>query len=130
MTREQWKERLERDEAMRPFIEAFANGKRVQCMDSARGIWYDLDVQANFDSGPSDYRIIEPPKLRPWKPEEVPVNCIVRVKGALWWFVCLGVNTTGMLLRNNEPTWEALLEFYEHSIDGRKTWLPCGVEVK
>ena len=79
-------------------------------------------------------------KLRPWKPEEVPVGALVRR---------IGINDTRALIlgldevdgrldagilwpgRNGiqiRDSFEACLLINEHSTDGGKTWKPCGVE--
>lgn len=70
------------------------------------------------------------PKLRPWKPEEVPMLARIRItSGSLWVRSITGYTNTGVFLSNQETTWtfEQVLESCEHSIDGGKTWKPCGV---
>ncbi len=70
------------------------------------------------------------PKLRPWKPDEVPVGCALRRKrptncrGILYLFD--GINAHSNVFSGALPL-ETLLSFYEHSTDGGVTWLPCGV---
>lgn len=73
------------------------------------------------------------PKLRPWKAEDVPVGAILRNIGGRdpykWMIVAVcsdGITTCG---GNEVLTRDAklFLEKCEHSIDGGKTWLPCGV---
>lgn len=76
----------------------------------------------------------EPPakKFRPWAPEEVPVGAQAKTK------VCdseiqmiVGRNLLGVLLAQDSGAYpfRDMLELRLHSIDGGKTWMPCGVEV-
>ena len=87
------------------------------------------------------------PKLRPWKPEEVPVGSLIRptidkrCKGMITDFFpnsdlvgITGANTAhpSYVINTKDEagsgyTRELMLEFYEYSIDLGKTWLPCGV---
>ena len=75
MNREHWK-------AMLPAIQAFCEGKTVQARGKGRGQW--LTIPSGFEPIFSDpgleLRIKPEPKLRPWKPEEVPVGAVVRLK--------------------------------------------------
>ncbi len=85
---------------------------------------------------PNAFDLVEPwtePKLRPWKAEEVPVGAILRNVGARdpykWMIVAVcsdGITTCG---GNEVLTRDAkfFLGKCEHSIDGGRTWLPCGV---
>lgn len=71
------------------------------------------------------------PTLRPWKPEEVPVGAQVRTKeGNGIWHKGIIANITLhriLIAPGNNPSWQHLLEAWEHSLDHGKTWLPCGV---
>lgn len=72
------------------------------------------------------------PTLRPWKPEEVPVGAVW--KNATQRCVILAVNAEGRVLMTD--SFKGSVNFYnpimlqngQHSLDGGKTWLPCGVE--
>lgn len=84
------------------------------------------------------------PKLRAWKPEEVPIYALLRVPYNNLIHVIIGVHSNNAL---HEPEMvlaapngsyypgnryflaDAItsLEKPEHSIDGGKTWHPCGV---
>jgi hypothetical protein len=66
------------------------------------------------------YRIKPTPVLRPWTADEVPVGGQIRNK-AIPEYRWLIDRTADLTVRNE---W---LERHEHSIDGGKTWLPCGV---
>jgi hypothetical protein len=68
----------------------------------------------------NDYRIKPTPVLRPWTADEVPVGGQIRNK-AIPEYRWLIDRTADLTVRNE---W---LERHEHSIDGGKTWLPCGV---
>lgn len=75
------------------------------------------------------------PKLRPWKPEEVPPHCLIRhpnwPKG----------NFNRIIEAINDKVWmtslgclkeyhnsELIAQGFVHSIDNGASWLPCGVE--
>lgn len=72
------------------------------------------------------------PKLRPWKPEKVPLESWFRNIQSEGLFRLVSVRKTYVLMGFNakegsEHTYESLLRNMEHSIDGGKTWKPCGV---
>lgn len=81
----------------------------------------DYDLVADYDE----------PKLRPWKPEEVPALALFRYK--FWqpdcWSAIVGVNVKGIELHRSMDTIRFVdaLDTGEHSTDGGKTWRPCGV---
>lgn len=80
-----------------------------------------------------DFRLApEPPakKFRPWTPDEVPVGALIRAIGLQWRSLIWAAHANGdigCMTGALEP--EYALRNHEHSIDGGKTWLPCGVEV-
>ena len=69
-------------------------------------------------------------KFRHWKPLEVPVGAQIRAIGLRWRGLILSVSANGEIhcMTGFIPTEHALAN-HEHSTDGGKTWLPCGVEV-
>ncbi len=78
----------------------------------------------------------EEPKLRPWTRDEFPHWCAIRRKQGDQndpWKDSIQFATTLVpegcyIARSSAPyTWQYLLESYEHSTDGGKTWHPCGV---
>jgi hypothetical protein len=81
---------------------------------------------ANFD-----YRIVSAPKLRAWRPEEVPMPCVLRNKTTGHRYQVLSVVPGGLFTVSGGliPLYpfRDLVASSEHSIDGGKTWLPCGV---
>lgn len=128
MNREQWKERL-------PLIQAFVDGKTLQGKASDE-IWYDLGQDVTFNGPCFIYRIKQEPKLRPWKPEEVPVGSWCRSKYAhehnhtdftsiigvsknCFYTVEDTIDDMCLQLKNSLD--------YVYSTDHGKTWLPCGV---
>lgn len=124
MNREHWK-------SMLPIITAFAEGKRVQ-FHQDKEVWINLKKNVDFQEHPSNYRIAPEPKLRPWKSEEVPLGAWVRYKKPTthtgkWLITGVGdsgeIGVAGWYFYTNTY----LLDQYEHSTDGGKTWLPCGV---
>ena len=62
MTREEAKELL-------PIIQAFAEGKVIQCKNCITNEWRDFDEPA-FNGLPDNYRIKPEPKYRPFKSQE------------------------------------------------------------
>ena len=67
-----------------------------------------------------DYRIKPTPVLRPWTADEVPLGAWMRSKRN---------PQDRMLIHwvNSQSDRELWLGKNEHSTDGGKTWLPCGV---
>jgi len=68
-----------------------------------------------------NYFIKPEPKLRPWKPEEVPLGA---------WMRGIDSDNQRWMLTNsmNEDRRREWLLHNQHSTDQGKTWLPCGVE--
>ena len=119
MTREQTIEAIR-------VMQAFADGKEVQVRsrkwnprESLKPDWVDEELSCwNFED--FDYRIKPTAKLRPWTADEVPLGAQMRTgtNGEYRWLI----DTSGHNRARKE--W---LESCEHSTDGGKTWLPCGV---
>lgn len=101
----------------------FQNGGAVECKIAQS--WEDcLNPLWNWEI--IDYRKKPKPKLRPWKPEEVPFPCAIRRKD--WqitkWALLTGVHKDIVSFENNDDIkYQDLLEHYEQH-DGK----PCGVE--
>jgi hypothetical protein len=115
--REHWKEML-------PIIQAFVDGKTLKVGGA-------ITNRADFTGSPNSYAIVEPPKLRPWRQEEFQLDAWFRFTGNKGlWLKALSINEeAAMFLPGQERTYVELLRCFEHSIDGGKTWLRCGVEV-
>lgn len=127
MTREHWKSVL-------PFVRAFADGKPVECKSGNAWIVMRASDLNDFAGSACNYRIVEPPKLRPWKLEEVPLGDVIRHKK--WSNGCVKL-ITGRVASNaivnieyggNWISSDTAFMEWDTSSDGGKTWLPCGVE--
>lgn len=123
MTREQWKERL-------PLIQAFVAGKEIESR-LLEDQWINMENDIEFLDPIISYRIKPQHTLRPWKPEEVPVGCLIRSKtpdSPHNKYVIISLN--GNHVSFGIGGWKymySLLKDHEHSLDHGKTWLPCGV---
>lgn len=95
----------------------------------------------NSDSGFDIIAHYTEPRLRPWKPEEVPAVLVVRPKpGTAFaqglttkWWVAWAISETGISIgspsigNDGRFTFSDCLNNLDHSIDNGKTWKPCGV---
>ena len=106
---------------------AWADGKEVECK-----YWYGWVTidQPNWNWEDLDYRIKPAKTLRPWTADEVPLGAWLRYKGNQQSirFLIVSNMERGIAGYNTHWPYQALLEEMEHSLDGGKTWLPCGVE--
>ena len=111
MTREQTIEAIR-------VMQAFVDGKEVQ-YEVPNKEWITTDQPAwNFIS--YTYRIKPTATLRPWTADEVPLGAWGRnpqYPKTRWL-----IDRTS--IEENRIDW---CKSYEHSTDGGKTWLPCGV---
>jgi hypothetical protein len=120
MTREQTIEAIR-------IMQAYVDGKEVEFK------WGSMDWNSTnkpeWNWSAYDYRIKPTAKLRPWTADEVPVGAILRYKGNPQSLRILIVSSLERGLAGYETNWpyQALLQEMEHSTDGGKTWLPCGV---
>jgi len=111
MTREQTKEAIR-------IMQAYVDGKEVQ-YEVPNKEWITTDQPAwNFIS--YNYRIKPTPVLRPWTADEVPLGAWIRYKRALH-------DRSILAWTSNQADRDMWLDEREHSTDGGKTWLPCGV---
>ena len=99
-------------------MQAFVDGKEVELWYG--GKWSLVDVPTwNWDD--TQYRIKPTATFRPWTADEVPLGAQVRSKS-------YHPDHRSMIIQSgNSMTREGWLTCYEHSTDGGKTWLPCGV---
>jgi hypothetical protein len=89
--------------------------------------WLDDGMFDNSSYERAD--LMPPTKLRPWRPEEVPLGAWTRLKEhphcrqliteVSEYCVGIGIDARGL---------DKILIDSEHSTDSGKTWLPCGVE--
>ena len=122
MTREQTIEAIR-------VMQAFVDGIPIECAEVHKLNWGEtLCPVWNWEY--FTYRIKPTAKLRPWTADEVPVGCILKTKSTNSVWLLIGRNNVGEILiaGDNYQSPEWLLREYEHSTDGGKTWLPCGVE--
>ena len=113
MTREQTIEAIR-------VMDASINGIEVESKLIGTYDWV-LDKNPSWNWLNYDYRIKPTPVLRPWTADEVPLGAQVRSKS-------YHPDHRSMIIQSGNPmTREGWLNDYEHSIDGGKTWLPCGV---
>jgi hypothetical protein len=127
-----------------PLLQAWAEGKTLQT--HMCGDWRDIGNGTTlwFDKPINLYRIKPSPKLRAWKPEEVPVGAKFRCRNRELTIVGAGVaghktfRADALFLSYENDNWYPGNYFYladcltseskpEYSLDGGKTWLPCGV---
>lgn len=106
-----------------------SRSKTTRCYDSS---WWVPDPAPSWSFRDRDYRVKPQPKLRPWKPEEVPVGAQIRNNMKTWVALIIGRNSTSVVtpVFNSYPdcgSFEEALKKYEHSTDGGVTWKPCGV---
>lgn len=122
----------ERAKELLPVFTAFAEGKTIEAcvnrFDCLGSKWIEApDPSWNMFHS---YRVkpTTTAKLRAWKPEEVPVGAVLRQKAnhANKSIISGMVNRKCFIGVWDCPTL-FMAEDCEHSIDGGKTWLPCGV---
>lgn len=120
-------------------MKAFLNGGTIQVRVRARTNqqWTDCPCPS-FNFSFYTYRVKPEPKLRKWKPEEVPLGAWFRAKGDYRESLIIGRDLgCGMKIVMTTHGCEPVLrdmrcseiepERFEHSSDGGATWLPCGV---
>ena len=111
MTREQTIEAIR-------VMQAYVDGKKVE-YEHPDGIWMVTTTPCwNWNSG--EYRRKPAAKLRPWTADEVPLGAWVLEKA--------NRERRWMITDVHDQEFRSdLLKLYEHSTDGGKNWLPCGV---
>ena len=99
-------------------MQAFVDGKELISMRTP-AVTAD-DPYWNWGNDTKMYHIKPTPVLRPWTADEVPLGMQVRKQSD---------PTSRWLIGNTGSHNDRLkyVENHEHSIDGGKTWLPCGV---
>jgi hypothetical protein len=112
-------------------MQAYVDGEEVQ-YSPKRGkgssFWTTTDKPLwNWEH--YDYRIKPAKTLRPWTADEVPLGAWLRSKEGGWKALIFEVRRDGQMeINNSSITPYSALRYCEHSLDGGKTWLPCGVE--
>ena len=105
---------------------AWANGKIIQWRRRDQNEWHEIYIDSpgiilSWDWDEFEYRVKPEPKLRPWTADEVPLGAWMRFKHNPQDRVLIG----WVSVQADRDLW---LDEREHTIDGGKTWLPCGVE--
>ena len=101
-------------------MQAYVDGKEVEVKGVLTGsVWMPAGVPY-WNWQMIDYRIKPTPVLRPWTADEVPLGAWIRFKKVIDDRSVLAWTST----QRDRDMW---LDEREHSIDGGKTWLPCGV---
>lgn len=112
---------------------AYSEGRVVQFRISGGHNWQEANDLA-FQFINCEYRIKPTPKLRPWRPEEVPVGAWFKQVGSKQWDQALTYYLSGdtaylkfYSISSYDCNCSELHRLYEHSLDHGLTWLPCGV---
>ena len=101
-------------------MQAYVDGKEVEFKWGSMD-WNSTD-KPEWNWSAYDYRIKPTAKLRPWTADEVPLGAWMRNKSVQYdrWII--------VHLQYSSRNREEWCKNYEHSTDGGKNWLPCGVE--
>ena len=98
-------------------MQAYVDGKEVESLYGGK---WALACIPRWDWDDTDYRIKSTAKLRPWTADEVPLGAWIRYKRALH-------DRSILAWTSNQADRDMWMDEREHSTDGGKTWLPCGV---
>jgi hypothetical protein len=114
-----------------PLVQAASEEKTIQFKSKfGHETWLDCSDGYNLFADDYEYRVKPETKLRPWTAEEVPMLARYRRKGYPdEWMTLAGLSGYGKGVKLSLCTgWIQAFEDLEHSTDGGKTWLLCGVE--
>ena len=101
---------------------AWADGKEIEYKEIALTGGWETTENPQWRWKDFNYRIKPTAKLRPWTADEVPLGAWMRVKDSP--HVGRRTMICGTFEEHTRSTW---LSTNEHSTDGGKNWLPCGV---
>ena len=101
-------------------MQAYVEGKEVECWHCGLEGW-DTTNNPSWSWMDCQFRIKPTATLRPWTADEVPLGAWIRYKRALH-------DRSILAWTSNQADRDMWLDEREHSTDGGKTWLPCGVE--
>lgn len=110
MTREQTIEAIR-------IMQGYVDGKEIESPYAEK---WGAVTNPRWGWDDTEYRIKPTPVLRPWTADEVPLGAWARFKRALH-------DRSILAWTSNQADRDMWLVEREHSIDGGKTWLPCGV---
>ena len=105
-------------EAIR-IMQAYVDGKEVECWHRRLEGWDTTNNNPSWNWMDCIFRIKSTETLRPWTADEVPLGAWMRSKGLEGRCIIVATETS-----DDRAYW---LNAREHSTDGGKTWLPCGV---
>ena len=111
MTREQTIEAIR-------IMQAYVDGKEVE-YERPDGIWMLINKPV-WNWNTQEYRIKPAAKLRPWTADEVPLGAWMRFKKVI-------DDRSVLAWTSNQADRDMWMDEREHSTDGGKNWLPCGV---
>ena len=101
---------------------AWADGKEIEYKEMALTGGWTTTKNPQWRWKDFSYRIKPTATLRPWTADEVPLGAWMRTKDQSY-----GNRRSLMCGTYDEGTRSSWLSTCEHSTDGGKTWLPCGV---
>ena len=110
---------------------AWADWNEVECKRKTNTSWTIpiTNQEYNFDWNVFDYRIKPTKTLRPWTADEVPLGAWLRHSKQGRKAIIIDVTFDQQIgIHGSYFSPRFVLENCEHSLDGGKTWLPCGVE--
>ena len=99
-------------------MQAYVDGKEVEVLSFSEK--WERATTPRWGWNDTQYRIKPTAKLRPWTADEVPLGAWIRYKRALH-------DRSILAWTSNQADRDMWLDEREHSTDGGKTWLPCGV---
>lgn len=111
-----------------PLIQAFHDGELELRYRSTEWIkWCDPEMP-EWTATTAEFRRRPAKRLRPWKPEEVPVGAVARSKDHSWRALITGSRKVGAILDGALYDFGALLSHgIEYQPPGTTEWKPCGV---
>lgn len=128
----------------KPRFDTSTTAGKIAVMQEAERVGYvyikidttnNWEYRANplFDDRLKFYNFPLEPKrtLVPWTKDTVPREAWLRFKvndvySSVCEFPVGGVDTTSLRIYDRVYTYKHALDYIEHSLDGGKTWLPCG----
>lgn len=110
-------------------MQAYLDGEKIETRGSLE--WYVTDPTWSW--GVSVYRVKKPtpqPVLVPWTFETAPKGGVVRRKafgdGHIFTIVYWDKNSAALGNMYHIVNYHGLMTNWDHSLDGGKTWSPCG----
>ena len=111
-------------------VQAFWDGE-LEWLNPFSDEWTTSSNPPHHNENPSRFRIKAPQKIRPWNTTEIPLGAWLKEKGSQDTSIIVAVlDGRAVRVEWNDHcaiTPEYLLNYFEHSTDQGKTWLPCGV---